>query len=158
MQQFHEFITWRLCVSRDVSGVSPLVIISFVLLSTHWAKTKVSNLTRDIIDLLVIYDSNNSTNKMQQFHEFITWRLCVPRDVSGVSPLIIISFVLLSTHWEKTKVSNLSRDIIDLLVIYDSNNSTNKMQEFHKFITWRLCVAQHVSGVSTPIIKSIQLH
>jgi hypothetical protein len=37
----------------------------------------------------------------------------------------------------------------------NSNKLTNEMQEFHKFITWSLCVAQHVSVVSTPIIRSL---
>jgi len=39
-----------------------------------------------------------------------------------------------------------------------SSKSTNKMQHFHKFISWLSNVAQHVLGVSPPIIGSLRLH
>jgi hypothetical protein len=56
------------------------------------------------------------------------------------------------------KIGSLLYYCGDFQISFDPNNSTNKMRQLQKFITWGLCVAQNVSGDFPPIIRSLQLH
>jgi hypothetical protein len=77
-----------------------------------------------------------------------------PPNLAGIShvlqKLVVVNtqvYQQLHTQWEP--INLLSCFLLHWQILTSSNNSnklTNQMKHFHKFITWRLCVAQHVSG------------